>query len=149
MPPRARSFDVAAVDPCRMLTREQSVTFGINQPVQGPSTDPQTPGSTLCTYINSSGADGPVGYGVSTDVGTSAASLASSTSLIGVDTVSGIGALVIDGRAAGCTYVLDTSDADSMQVGATSTGSTAALDCPKAKAMSAAIIEALNELQPG
>lgn len=146
LPTRVRTFDVAGLNPCTLVTTAQLAAIGVNQPPQGPDADTPEVGSTQCAFIVS---DPITGCGVSANTARNAASIAASADRATVETVGGVGAVVVDGQGTGCTYVLDTSDTTTIEAGATSRRSTAAIDCPKARALADATAATLTALQPG
>lgn len=136
---------MARLDPCSLLTSSQLATLSIDPKPVGPTPDTPQPGSTQCAYTRFSPI---VAYGVTTDTARNAASIAASAEVTTIETVDGVNAVVVDGQGTGCTYALDTSDSTTLLVGATSRGSTAEVDCPKAKALAEAVVATLTALQP-
>ncbi len=87
-------------------------------------------------------------FGISIDTTRSTRSLTGNATALQTTVIDGVGALVIEGDAEGCTYALDVSDSQSLRALSGSTAASSEVDCPRAKALAESIMSTLDTLQP-
>lgn len=123
LPPRPRSFDLDAVDACRLMPADRRIEFRLNRPPLGPDPELDSPGVRQCSIPSSTSASFSVFLDSSGGAADRLAQAGGASVALETLEVNGFSVPLLEGGDGGsCIAVIDTSDEQNLRVQANGTG---------------------------